>query len=78
MEAIATIRPSSETAPDATQRPGGFEDLGSEDFLKLMITQLVNQDPLGVESPPVGDTDSRSTRRYKAGRLRRMHRRPDR
>ena len=46
MEAIATINPSRVTAPDATPRARGFGELGSEDFLKLLIAQLVNQDPL--------------------------------
>lgn len=46
MEAIATITPSQQNTRTATQRANGFEDLGSNDFLQLLITQLVNQDPL--------------------------------
>lgn len=46
MEAIATINPSRVTEPDPTTRARGFGELGSEDFLKLLIAQLVNQDPL--------------------------------
>ena len=46
MDAIATIDPSGVATRDVAQRANGFGDLGSEDFLKLLIAQLVNQDPL--------------------------------
>jgi flagellar basal-body rod modification protein FlgD len=46
MDAIATTATSGATTRDVPQRANGFEDLGSDDFLKLLITQLVNQDPL--------------------------------
>ncbi len=33
-------------APPNAPRPDAYSDLGTQDFLKLLITQLTNQDPL--------------------------------
>jgi hypothetical protein len=55
MDAIALIQPGSTTsaaenraasiATNAASQGNGFADLGSEDFFKLLITQVTTQDP---------------------------------
>ncbi|MDZ4851793.1 MAG: flagellar hook capping FlgD N-terminal domain-containing protein [Pirellulaceae bacterium] len=42
----ATSTASSTSATTSDQRGGGLQDLGLDQFLKLIITQLQNQDPL--------------------------------
>jgi flagellar basal-body rod modification protein FlgD len=44
MEATSVTHVPTSVVPQG--RPNAFNDLGSEDFLKLMVTQLTNQDPL--------------------------------
>lgn len=44
MEAISSL--SSLSRPAGAAAPDSFSDLGSEDFLRLLIMQLRNQDPL--------------------------------
>ncbi len=39
--------------PDSSSAPNTFADLGSEDFLRLLIAQLINQDPL----EPMGNAE---------------------
>ncbi|MCC7293909.1 MAG: hypothetical protein IT449_17760 [Phycisphaerales bacterium] len=41
---IASLTNETQSAA-STQKRSGFENMGSEDFLKLLITQLSNQDP---------------------------------
>lgn len=42
----ATAISSAATGATTASRRNGFEELGSEDFLKLLIAQLTSQDPL--------------------------------
>jgi flagellar basal-body rod modification protein FlgD len=45
MSRINTTFPTS-TAADAANKPRSLQDLDIDEFLKLMITELTNQDPL--------------------------------
>jgi flagellar basal-body rod modification protein FlgD len=50
---MSTVNPTGSTPPGSTPPAQGGQSLGKDDFLKLLVTQLQNQDPLN----PMDDKD---------------------